>query len=61
MDKSQSSGEYYYHPYWAHVLIRFYLTTGRKYVLIKYVLNKHVCLSTRLYGNSNENKKLWLC
>ena len=30
-------------------LMRHYLTTGRKYALIKkYVLNKHVCLLTRL-------------
>ena len=37
--------------YWAHVLIRHYLRTGRKYALIKkYVLNKHVRLLTRLYG-----------
>ena len=50
VEKSRSSGEYYHHLYWAHVLIRHYLTTGRKYVLIKkYVLNKHVHLLTRLY------------
>ena len=40
----------YCHLYWAHALIRHYLT-GRKYVLIKkYMLNKHVCLLTRLNG-----------
>ena len=39
--------------YWTHALITHYLRTGRKYALIKkYVLNKHVCLLTRLYGNS---------
>ena len=35
MDKSQLSGEYYYRLYWAHALISYYLTTGRKYVLIE--------------------------
>ena len=52
MDKSRSSNEYLYHRlYWVHALIRYYLITGRKYVLIKkYVLNKHVRLLTRLYG-----------
>ena len=51
VDNSWSSGEYYYRLYWMHALIRHYLTTGRKYVLIKkYALNKHVHLLTRLYG-----------
>ena len=51
MDKSRSSGEYYYRLYWVHALIRHYLTTGRKYALIKkYAPNKHVRLLTRLYG-----------
>ena len=37
--------------YWVNALIRHYLTTGRKYVLIKkYALNKHVDLLTRLYS-----------
>ena len=37
--------------YWAHALIRRYLTTGRKHALIKkHALNKHVRLLTRLYG-----------
>ena len=37
------------------MLIKHYLITGRKYVLIKkYALNKHVCLLTRLYGISRE-------
>ena len=35
VDNSRSSSEYYYHLYWAHALIRQYLTTGRKYALIK--------------------------
>ena len=35
MDKSQSSGEFYHHLYWAHVLIRHYLTTGRSMRLLK--------------------------
>ena len=35
-----------------HALIRHYLTTRRKYALIKkYALNRHVRLLTRLYGN----------
>ena len=43
-----------YHLYWAYALIRRYLTTGRKYALIKkYALNKHVRLLTRLYGIRN--------
>ena len=47
MDNSRSSGEYYYRLYWAYVLIRHHLTTGRKYALIKkYMLNKHVHLLT---------------
>ena len=51
VDKSRSSSEYYHRLYWAHALIRHYLTTGRKYALIKkYALNKHVRLLTRLYG-----------
>ena len=54
VDNSQSSCEYYYCFYWAHALIRRYLTTGRKYVLIKkYALKKHVRLLTRLYGMSS--------
>ena len=53
MDKSPLSGEYYYHFYWAHALIRHYLTTGRKYALIKkYAHNKYVHLLTRLYGTT---------
>ena len=36
----------YSHHHWVHVLIRHYLTKGRKYALIKkYALNKHVPLS----------------
>ena len=51
MDKSWSGSEYYYCLYWVQALIRHYITTGRKYALIKkYVLNKHVRLLTRLYG-----------
>ena len=56
VDKSRSSSEYYtnYRLYWAYALIRHYLTTGRKYALIKkYALNKHVRLLTRLYGSYN--------
>ena len=54
VDNSRSSGEYYYRLYWVHVLIRHYLTTGRKYALIKkYALNKHVRLLTRLYGTES--------
>ena len=54
MENPQSSSEYYYCLYWAHALIRHYLTTGRKYALIKkYALNKHVRLLTRLYGITN--------
>ena len=50
MNNSRSSGGYYYRLYWAHALTRHYLTTGRKYVLIrKYALNKHMHLLTRLY------------
>ena len=53
VDNPRSSREYYCHLYWAHVLIRCYLITGRKYVLIKkYGLNKHVRLLTGLYGIS---------
>ena len=53
MDNSWSNDEYYCRLYWAHALIRQYLATGRKYVLIKkYPLNKHVHLLTRLYGMS---------
>ena len=52
VDNSQSSSEYYYRLYWAHALIRHYLTTGRKYALIKkYALNKISRLLTRLYGS----------
>ena len=37
--------------YWAHVLIRHYLTTGKKYALVKtYVLNKHVHLLLNQYS-----------
>ena len=51
MDNSWSNGECYCRLYWAHALIRQYLTTGRKYALIKkYALNKHVCFLTRLYS-----------
>ena len=51
MDNSCSNGEYYCCLYWAYALIGQYLTTGRKYALIKkYALNKHVRLLTRLYG-----------
>ena len=51
VDKSLSSGEYCHLRYWVHTLIRHYLTTGRKYALIKnFALNKHVCLLTRLYS-----------
>ena len=35
MKKSRLSSEYYHHLYWVHALIRHYLTTGRKYALIK--------------------------
>ena len=53
VDNSRSSGDIDCRLYWAHVLIRHYLKTGRKYALIrKYVLNKHVRLLTRLYGMS---------
>ena len=53
VDNSRSSGEYYCRLYWVPVLIRHYLTTGRKYVRIKkYALNRHVRLLTRLCGNS---------
>ena len=35
--------------------MQHYLTTGRKYVLIKkYALNKYVRLLTRLYGSTQE-------
>ena len=54
VDNPRSSGEYYCRLYWAHALTRHYLTTGRKYALIKkYALNKHVRLLTRLYGTWN--------
>ena len=44
--------KYYCRPYWAHALIRYYLKTGRKYVLTeKYALNKYVRLLTRPYGS----------
>ena len=45
MKHSWSNSEYYCHLYWAHALIRRYLTTGRKHAL-----NKHVRLLTRLYS-----------
>ena len=52
VEKCRSSGEYHHRLYWAHALIRHYLTTGRKYVLIKkYAHNKHVRLLIRLYGS----------
>ena len=52
MDNYWSIGEYCYCRYWAYVLVRHYLTTGRKYAPIKkYSLNMHVCLLTRLDGN----------
>ena len=53
MDNCRSNGEYYcrFLNYWVYALIRQYLTTGRKYALIKkYALNKDVRLLTRLYG-----------
>ena len=51
VDNSRSSGEYYYRLYWVLALIRHYLTTGRKYALIKkYALNKHVRYFT-VYNN----------
>ena len=51
VDNFQLSDQYYYRLYGTHALIRHYLITGRKYVLIKeYALNKHVRLLTRLYG-----------
>ena len=54
VDNSRSSSEYYYCLYWVHVLIGHYLTTGRKYALIKkYTFNNHVRLLTRLYGISS--------
>ena len=41
-----------------HAFIRHYLTTGRKYALIKkHAHNKHVHLLTRLYGNYS--RPLW--
>ena len=43
----------------AYALIRHYLTTWRKYVLVKkYTLNKHLPLLTRLYGMPSASKYL---
>ena len=51
VDKSRLRGKYYRRLYLAHALIRHYLTTGRKYALIKkYAFNKHVRLLIGLYG-----------
>ena len=50
LDQVMNTGIYYC-LYWAHVLIRHYLTRGRKYMLIKkYVINKHVHVLTTLYS-----------
>ena len=57
VDNSLSIDDYCYCSYRVHVLIRHYLATGRKYMLIKkYALNKHVRLLTRLYGITRDDQ-----
>ena len=51
VNNSRLSGEYLLLSLLGHVLIRHYLTTGRKYGLNKrYALTKHVHLLSGLYG-----------